>query len=106
MKAGKVPGPSGIVVMIGAADDTGTSMICDLAATIIHGGKVPSDWEQSFIVCLKGKGGALERGNYHGLKLTFMANCKTYHRICLQKLWVHKNLNVFITWDELFYGIH
>ena len=32
---------------------------------------VPSDWEQSFIVCLyKGKGVALERGNYRGLKLT------------------------------------
>ena len=46
-------------------------MICDLAAAIIHDGKVPSDWEQSFIACLyKGKGGALERGNYHGLKLT------------------------------------
>ena len=30
-----------------------------------------SDWEQSFIVCLyKGKGDALERGNYRGLKLT------------------------------------
>ena len=54
MKAGKVPGPSGIVVMIGAAGDTGTSMICDLTATIIHGGKVPSDWKQSIIVCLKG----------------------------------------------------
>ena len=28
-------------------------------------------WEQSFIVCLyKGKGDALERGNYRGLKLT------------------------------------
>ena len=28
-------------------------------------------WEQSFIVCLyKGKGDALERGNYYGLKLT------------------------------------
>ena len=37
----------------------------------IRDGKVPSDWEQSFIVCLyKGKGDALERGNYHGLKLT------------------------------------
>ena len=31
--------------------------------------KVPSDWEQSFIVCLyKGKGDALERENYRGLK--------------------------------------
>ena len=49
----------------------GTFMIRDLAAAIIPDGKVPSDWEQSFIVCLyKGKGDALERGNYHGLKLT------------------------------------
>ena len=60
MKAGKATGPSGIVVeMIRAA------------VAIIRDGKVPSDWEQSFIVCLyKGKGDALERGNYHGLKLT------------------------------------
>ena len=55
MKAGKAPGPSGIVVeTIRAA-----------------GNKVPSDWEQSFIVCLyKGKGDALERGNYRSFKLT------------------------------------
>ena len=72
MKAGKAPGPSGIVVeMIRAASDMGTSMICDLAAAIIRDGKVSSDWEQSLIVCLyKGKGAALERGNYPGLKLT------------------------------------
>ena len=70
MKAGKAPGPSCIVVeMIRAAGDMGTSMIRDLA--IIRDGKVPSDWEQSFIVCLyKGKGDTLERGNYRGLKLT------------------------------------
>ena len=72
MKAGKAPGPSGIVVeMIRAAGDMGSSMIRDLAAAIIRDGKVPSDWEQSFIVCLyKGKGDALERCNYCGLKLT------------------------------------
>ena len=72
MKAGKAPGPSDIVVeMIRAAGDMGASMIRDLAAAIIRDGKVPSDWEQSFIVCLyKGKGDALERGNYRGLKLT------------------------------------
>ena len=72
MKAGKAPGPSGIVVeMIQAAGDMGASMIRDLAAAIIRDGMVPSDWEQSFIVCLyKGKGDALERGNYCSLKLT------------------------------------
>ena len=54
----RAPGPSGIVVeMIRAAGDMGASMIRDLAAAIIRDGKVPSDWEQSFIVCLfKGKG--------------------------------------------------
>ena len=58
MKAGKTPGPSGIVVeMIRAAGDMGASMIRDLAVAIIRDGKVPSDWKQSFIVCLyKGKG--------------------------------------------------
>ena len=46
-------------------------MIRDLAVAIICDGKVPSDWEQSFTVCLyKGKGDRLERGNYRGLKLT------------------------------------
>ena len=67
-KAGKAPGPLGIVVeMIRAAGDMGTSMIRDLAAAIIRDGKVPSDWEQSFIVCLyKGKEDALESGNFPG----------------------------------------
>ena len=57
MKSGKAAGPSGIVVeMIKAADDTGATMIGDLATAIICDGKVPTDWEQSFIVCLyKGK---------------------------------------------------
>ena len=51
MKAGKAP--SGIVVeMIRAVGDMGASMNRDLAAAIIRDGKVPSDWEQSFIVCL------------------------------------------------------
>ena len=78
MKAGKAPGPSGIVVeMIRAAGDMGASMIRDLAAAIIRDGKVPSDWEQSFIVCLyKGKGDALERGNYRGLKFVMALSDK------------------------------
>ena len=72
MKAGKAPGLSGILVeIIRAACDMGASMIRHLAAAIIRDGKVPSDWEQSFIVCLyKGKKGALEMGNYRCLKLT------------------------------------
>ena len=46
-------------------------MIRDLTVAIIRDGKLPSDWEQSFIVCLyKGKRGHIGRGNYRGLKLT------------------------------------
>ena len=44
--------------------------VSDFATMIIRDGKVPTDWEQSFNVCLdKGKGDALDRGNYRGLKL-------------------------------------
>ena len=51
MKAGKATGPSAIVrEMIRAVGDMGATMIRDLAASIIHDGKVPSGWEQSFIV--------------------------------------------------------
>ena len=60
-----------MVEMIKAAGDTDATMICDLATAIIRDGKIPTDWEQSFIVCLyKGKGDALDRGNHRGLKLT------------------------------------
>ena len=60
--------------MIKTAGDTGATMIHELATAIIHDGKVPTDWEQSFIVCLyKGKGDALDRGNYRGFKLTEQA---------------------------------
>ena len=47
--------------MIRAAVDTVASMTCDLASSIVRDGKIPSDWEQSFIVSLyKGKGDALD----------------------------------------------
>ena len=60
--------------MIKAAGDTGATMIRDFATVIICDGKVPTDWEESFVVCLfKGKGDALDRGNYRGLKLTEQA---------------------------------
>ena len=53
MKSGKAAGKSGLVVeMIKAAGDTGATTIRDLATAIICDGKVPTDWEESFIVCL------------------------------------------------------
>ena len=42
----------------------------DLIEDIISEGCIPTDWQESFIVNLyKGKGDALNRGNYRGLKL-------------------------------------
>ena len=66
MKSGKAAGQSGILVeMIKAAGDTGATMIHDLATAIIFDGKVRTDWEQCFIVSpYKGRGDALDRGNY------------------------------------------
>ena len=61
MKAGKAPGPSGIVVMIRAAGDMGASMICDLTVAIICDGKVPSDREFHCLP-LQGKGGRMGKG--------------------------------------------
>ena len=73
MKAGKAPGPSGIVVeVIRAAGVTGASMICDLAArSSVMARYPPTGSRVSWSVSTRVRGrGALERGNYRGLKLT------------------------------------
>ena len=71
MKTGKAAGPSGIVAeMLKASGDTGARLVADLANDMVRNGVIPSEWEDSFIINIyKGKGNALERGNYRGLKL-------------------------------------
>ena len=71
MKTGKAAGPSGIVAeMLKVSGDTGARLVADLANDMVRNGVIPSDWEDSFIINIyKGKGDALERGNYRGLKL-------------------------------------
>ena len=69
MKNGKA-GPSGIVVeMLKAPSDTVVMLLADLANNMIRNGTIPSDWGNSFIIrTYKGKGDALIRDNYRGLK--------------------------------------
>ena len=56
--------------MLKASGDTGARLVADLANDMVRNGVIPSDWEDSFIINIyKGKGDALERGNYRGLKL-------------------------------------
>ena len=72
MKSGKAAGPSGIIVeMLRAAGEIGITFLRELITSVVIHGKIPVDWEMSFILNLyKGKGDALTRGNYRGLKLT------------------------------------
>ena len=71
MASGKAAGPSGIVAeMLKPTGEAGAVEVRDLIEDIISEGCIPTDWQESFIVNLyKGKGDALNRGNYRGLKL-------------------------------------
>ena len=72
MKYGKAAGPSGIITeMLKAAGAKGIEFLRELIIAVVKHGKIPEDWEMSFILNLfKGKGDALNTGNYRGLKLT------------------------------------
>ena len=71
MKDGKAVGTSGIAAeMLKAAGDIGLDILTDLCNTIIQENSIPSRWDFSIIFnCFKGKGAALDRSNYRGLKL-------------------------------------
>ena len=70
MASGKAAGPSGIVAeMLKPVGEAGAVEVRDLIEDIISEGCIPTDWQESFIVNLyTGKGDALNRGNYRGLK--------------------------------------
>ena len=71
MKTGKAAGPSGIVIeMIRSAGKEIIKSITNLANRIIKEEHIPSDWNLSHNVSLyKGKGDALSRDNFRGLKM-------------------------------------
>ena len=57
--------------MFKAAGEEGLEKLRMLAEMVFSSGAIPKDWEESLILNLyKGKGQALDRGNYPGLKLT------------------------------------
>ena len=71
LKNGKTAGPSGVVgEMIKGCGEGGLQHLCLLINNIVKESLVPNDWTNSYLISLfKGKGSALERGNYRGLKL-------------------------------------
>ena len=72
MKLGKTQGPSNIIAeMLKTSPYQCSQLIAVLINAIFKEGKVPDEWNNSYIVSLfKGKGSALDRGNYYRLKLT------------------------------------
>ena len=99
MKNGKAAGMSDIVAeMVKASGDTGIELITSLANHIMKDGVIPQDWQSSVIVnCFKGKGDALGRGNYRGLKLVDQV-MKVIERV------IDKLLRERIDIDEMQFG--
>ena len=60
----KATGPSGIIIdMLKAAGNDGIVFLRELITSVMINGKIPEDWEMSFILSLyKGKGDVLDRG--------------------------------------------
>lgn len=70
LKAEKVPGSSGIVSEMLKSSGNSQNGCCSRKCCMITEDAVPTDWERGHIINLfKGKGDALERGNYRGPKL-------------------------------------
>ena len=57
--------------MLKASFDICSELIANLTNSIVRENAIPSEWDDSFILnVFKGKGEAIDRGNYRGLKLT------------------------------------
>ena len=99
MKNGKAPGPSGIVSeMLKASLETSGEVVTSLANAIIREERIPSEWNDSYILSLfKGKGSASALGNYRGLKLTD-------HVLKVLERTVEKHIREIIPVDEMQFG--
>ena len=88
MKDGKAGGSSGVVAeMLKASGDVGLDLVTELINCIVREGCIPKDWQTSVIVnCFKGKGDALECGNYRGLKLLDHV-MKVFERVIEKLIW-------------------
>ena len=100
MKCRKTVRPSGIVAkMLKASGSVGLEVLAHLMKSVIAEGVVPADWRDSIIVNLyKGKGNALDRGNYRGLKLTD-------HVMKLVQHVLERRIRKMVDIDEMQFGL-
>ena len=94
MKVGKAAGSSGVVTeMLKASGEDGLACLEKLFNGIILERKIPTDWDKSVILnCFKGKGDAMDRGNYRGLKL-LEHPMKLFERVIEQHIRSAVNIN-------------
>lgn len=99
MKTGKAAGPSGVVAKtLKAAGESGINLVTVLVNAIISSGKIPGEWDESYIINFyKDKGEALERGNYRGLKLLDQV-MKALERV------LEKKICEMVSIDEMQFG--
>ena len=102
MKDGKAGGSSEVVAeMLKAFGDVGLDLVTEFINHIVREGCIPKDWQISVIVnCFKGKGDALECGNYRGLKLLDHV-MKVFERVIEKLIWEKVDIDAMPVW---FYG--
>ena len=95
----KATGPSGIIIdMLKAAGNDGIVFLRELITSVMINGKIPEDWEMSFILSLyKGKDDSLDRGSYIGLK-------HTEHVMKVMEKIVDEIIRAMIDIDEMQYA--
>ena len=100
IKLGKSPGPSNVIVeMLKASPDQFSELIVDLINAIFKEGKIPEEWSNSYIVSFfNGKGSALDKGNYRGLKLADQV-LKVVERV------IEKIIRECIVTDDMQFGV-
>ena len=84
--------------LLQAAGEAGIRWVTEICNAILKEGKVPSDWERSWIVSVyKGKGDALECGSYRGIKLLDQV-MKVMERV------IEKRVRSIVLIDEMQFG--
>ena len=86
MSKGKAAGPSVLTSeLLQATGKVGIRELKDIFNDLLDGEEIPNDWKGSFTVPIyKGKGDAMECGNYRGVRL-LDHGMKVYERICVGK---------------------
>jgi len=85
MKKGKAAGPSGLTSeLLQAAGKVGTKWLRHFFNNLLEGEEIPKNWKDSITIPIyKGKGDAMECGNYRGVRL--LEHCMKVYEYVLER---------------------